>query len=225
MSDLQPQPRATPPGLPPDQLVLAAIERAWRHRAADGAAVPAWAVLEHLALPRRSRAARHVRDRLEAMRAAGWLQCSRRHGVPTWELTRAGRARLDRARRAGEVAQLPESPQHRAWRDARAAAAQELERFRARLRERLAEAARQLDADPPAHSDAWLELGEQLQRDCRRVASASYCLREWAEPRDDSADLDEHLDATDYELDPALRLRRRARRSGRRNIRLWNYGS
>ena len=42
---------------------------------------------------------------------------------------------------------LPESPQHRAWRNARTAAAQELERFRASLHERLRHAELLLDAD------------------------------------------------------------------------------
>jgi hypothetical protein len=62
----------------------------------------------------------------------------------------------------GDVPQLPESPRHRTWRNARTAAAQEIERFRRNLRDCLDEAARLLDADPPAHSDAWFELGQHL---------------------------------------------------------------
>ena len=145
--------------------------------------------------------------------------------MPTWELTSAGRRRLQRARRAGSVPPLPESPQHRAWRDARTAAAQEIERFRASLRDRLDEAALLLEADEPPHSDAWFELGEALQRACRRVASASHCLYEWVEPHDLRADVDDHLDPIDEGLDPAERARRRARRAGRRNIRLWDERS
>ncbi len=221
-------PRATPAELPPDELVLAAVERAGRHRARQRAgeapAIPVWAILDHLTVPRRSPGDRHVRARLGVLQAAGALERSRRHGVLTWELTSAGRRRLQRARRAGELPALPESPQHRAWRCARTAAAQELERFRACLRERLREAALLLDADAPPPSDAWFELAEELQRACRRVGSASHCLYEWVEPDDVRADVDEHLDPADTGLDPAERARRRARRAGRRNIRLWDDG-
>ena len=78
-----------------------------------------------------------------------------------------------------------------------------------------------LDAAPPPHSDAWLELAEELQRACRRLASASHCLYEWAEPDDTRADIDTHDEAGDRRLAPAQRRLMRARRAGRRNIRLW----
>jgi|HubBroStandDraft_3_1064219.scaffolds.fasta_scaffold22799_2 hypothetical protein len=215
-------PRATAAGAPSDELVLAAIERAARHRARDTPAVPVWAIFEHLAVPQRSAAARHVRARLDALHTAGQLERSRRHGVATWALTDAGLRRLRPARRGGGVPALPQSPQHLAWQVAHTAAAQEIERFRASLRERLDDAALLLDAREPPHSDVWLELAEELQRACRRVACASHCLNEWTEPDDGRADVDELLDPGDVELDPARRARRRARRAGRRNIRLWN---
>jgi hypothetical protein len=205
---------------PADELVLAAVERAARHQARDTPGVPAWTILEHLAIPRRSVAARHVRERLEAMHEAGWLERSRRHSVPTWMLTDAGLARL-RERGDADAPALPESPQHLAWRAARTVATQELERFREALHERLAQAATALEADPPPHSDAWLALAEELQRACRRVASASYCLYEWAEPDDARADVDAHVEPGDEQLDAAERAVRRARRAGRRNTRLW----
>jgi hypothetical protein len=220
-----PDPHATSArfaGAPSDELTLAAVDRAERHRAASPMPVAIWSILEHLAVPRRSAAARHVRERLSALVAAGSLARARRGGVPTWELSSSGHARLRRARRANEVPELPESPQHRAWRNARTAAAQEIERFRARLLERLESGARLLDASPPPHSDAWLALGEDLRRDCRRLASASHCLHEWAEPADNRADLDERSDPADELLDPALAALRRGRRAGRRNIRLWD---
>jgi hypothetical protein len=213
---------ATRSALPPDELVLAAIERAARHQARDTTAVPVWAILDHLAASPRSAAARHVRTRLDVLRAAGWLEHSRRHSAPTWALTAGGQRRLRRARRAGELPALPESPQIRAWRHARIVAAQEIERFRAGMRELVARAALLLDAEQPPHSDAWLELAEELQRACRRLASASHCLYEWAEPDDARADVDEHLEPDDAQLDAGERAVRRARRAGRRNIRLWN---
>jgi hypothetical protein len=215
-------PRASAPDPPCDELVLAAVERAGRHQAHDKPAVPVWAILDHLAAPRRSAAARHARSRLDVLLAAGWLARGSRHGVPTWALTSSGARRLRRARRAGGVPPLPESPQHRAWRNARMAAAEELERFRASLRARLQQAELLLDAERPPHSDAWLELAEELQRACRRVASASHCLYEWVEPDEQRADVDEHVEPTDAEFDEDERMRRRARRAGRRNMRLWD---
>jgi hypothetical protein len=221
-----PGPRQDPPASatapPPDELMLAAVERAGRHQAHDKPAVPVWAILDHLALARRSSAGRFVRARLDALLAAGSLERGRRHGVPTWALTSAGERRLHRARRAGRLPALPESPQHRAWRNARTLAAAELERFRLDLRERLELAELLLDAAQPPHSDAWLELAEELQRACRRVASASHCLYEWAEPDEEHADIDEHVEPTDAGLDEDERVRRRARRAGRRNMRLWD---
>jgi hypothetical protein len=139
-----------------------------------------------------------------------------------WTLTTAGRRRLRAARGAGRLAELPESPQHRAWRNARTAAAHEIERFGRSLSQDLAEATSLLEADPPARSDAWFELGERLGRSAWRLASAGYCLREWAEPDDARADLDDRTEPADEELDPAELARRRARRLGRRNITLWD---
>jgi hypothetical protein len=90
------------------------------------------------------------------------------------------------------------------------------------VRDGLDEAMRLLDADPAAGSDAWLELGERLRRDCRHVGSATYCLREWSEPDDARADVDDHGDPADSRFDPAERVKRQARRAGRRNIGLWD---
>jgi hypothetical protein len=212
------------PAPPADELVLAAVERAASHQARDTPAVPVWTILEHLDVGRRSAAARHVRGRLDAMQAAGLLEHAQRHGVPTWALSGAGLAHLRAARRASLLPPLPESPQHRAWRTARVAAGQEIERFREHLHERLARSARLLDASRPAPSDTWLELAEELQRACRRLASASYCLYEWVEPDDEHADVDEHTEPGDESLGAREQSLRRARRCGRRNIRLWDDG-
>lgn len=222
MQDPDPRPRVARSARPSDESVLAALERAARHQAHDAPAVPVWAILDHLAVAPRSASARRVRAQLVTLEAAGSIERSRRHGTPIWALTAAGLRGLHRARLAGEVPPLPESPQHRAWRAARTVAAQEIERFRAVVRERLLAAARLLDAEEPPSSDAWFALAEELQRACRRAGSASHCLYEWAEPEDALADVDEQLEPGDRELDPAERRLRQARRAGRRNVRLWN---
>jgi hypothetical protein len=187
---------STPTDVVPDELVLAAVERAARHRARDTSAVPAWAIVDHLGLPRRSR---RVRAQLDALEGAGSLERSRRHGIPMWQLTPAGRQRLTRARHAGSVPELPESPQHRAWWQARTLAGQEIERLHLSARDDVEAAADLLDAlvfnvSPRPSSDTWFELGERLALSLRRLGSASYCLSEWAEPDDAHADIDDHSD-------------------------------
>ncbi len=206
---------------PSDELLLAALRRALLHDPGDRGAVPLWTVLEHLDVARRSVGARHVRARLRLLLAAGWVTRSRRHGTWTWTLTAAGSRYLERAAAAGRASTLPESPQHRAWRRAHTLARHELARLRCDLSGRVADTAQLLEAHPPPHSDAWFALGEELARACWRVGSASHCAYEWAEPGDDRADVDTRAEGADTLLDPAARVRLRARRSGRRNVRLW----
>lgn len=204
----------------PDELVLAAVERAVRHQARPDSHAPWWAILEHLDVARRSGAARRVRAQLDALQAAGALERSRRRSVQVWALTTAGRRRLRHAARAGTLAALPESPQHRAWRDAREAAAQHVEGLESDVRDCLGEAQRLLDGGQAVGSDAWFAVAERVGRACRRLASAIYCLREWREPDDTRADLDDRLDPSDEQYDPDERARRRVRRMGRRNFAL-----
>lgn len=209
------------PDLPPtDEVVLAAIERAARHRARETPAVPIWAITEHLGLSRRSSRGRAVRAQLERMAAAGELLRARHRGVPTWALTSGGRRRLAAALLT-DPQPLPESPQHQTWRRARTAAGCEIERFRDTLRRDLEEATGLLDASGRPHSDSWLEMGERLHRDARRLASAVHCLFEWPEPHDERADIDDRNEPGDVLLDARERERARARRMGRRNVRLW----
>jgi hypothetical protein len=212
---------STPVDVVPDVLVLAAVDRAVRHRGKGVSDVPVWAVLEHLDIARRSKGARHVRFRLEALEAAGSLERRRRHGVPVWGLSRSGRRRLRRAQAAGRVPVLPESPQHRAWREASAAAAERIDGFREQMRDVLGEAGELLDAGR-ASSDAWFELGERLARASWRMGSATFCLHEWVEPDDAQADVDDGCDPGDDELDPTHRRHLRSLRSGRRNTRRWD---
>jgi ribosome-binding protein aMBF1 (putative translation factor) len=218
-----------------DMLVLAAVDRAERHSERAARAVPIWEVLGHLGVAGRTRRARHVRVALKALEASGSLELTRRHGVPVWALTRSGRRRLSRARRAGRLPVLPESPQHRKWREARRLAEQRIDEFRAELGDAVEHAQELLDAPAPAApglgtadvalgvtSDVWFEVGDRLHRGCRRLGSASYCLWEWREPDDARADVDDLGDPCDRAFDARRRVLRRARRSGRRNTRLWD---
>lgn len=123
---------------------------------------------------------------------------------------------------------LPESPQHIAWRQARAAAQERMAEFDQALGQAVLDTLALLDtgrAGQPTHSDEWFAVGERLQRACRRIGSASHCLYEWVEPSDDEADVDDRREPGDDLLEPAERDRRRARRVSRRNIALWDRSS
>jgi ribosome-binding protein aMBF1 (putative translation factor) len=218
-----------------DVLVLAAIDRAEHHKERARKGAPIWEVLGHLDIAWRTKRARHVRALLEALETSGSLERSRRHNIIVWTITSKGRRRLSRAHSAGRVPALPESPQHRAWRASRTLAEQRIEGFRADLREAVEDAEELLQAAAPdlqglgvaeaalgLSSDVWFEVGEQLQRACRRLGSASYCLWEWQEPRDAHADIDDLSAPCDSAFDAKRREARRARRTGRRNTLLWD---
>jgi len=194
----------------PDAMIVAAIERAALHYGRPG--VPIWVILEHLGLPRRTR---RVRPQISALADTGALATSRSHGVQVWSLTAPGRRQL---RRAGDVA-LPESPQHQAWRAARALAEQEIDRFRSAMADVLAEATALLDGS--GSSDGWFEIANRLRTAAWRLGSATYCLLQWSEPTDDRADIDDHTMAGDVVLGDDERARYQQRRSGRRNTNLW----
>ena len=221
MSNATPQPRPSR-HRPAAALVLAAVERAQRHGGRAGAPVSARSVLDHLALRPRSADARVVRGTMRDLAGKGALVRSRSHGLDVFSLTPAGRRRLCRERTAGTLEDLPESPQHRAWRNARACAALEIARFRASLSEALADGAQLLEAEPPPHSDEWLVLGERLRAAARRVGSAWHCLHEWPEPGDALADVDEGDGPGRGSSNAAESAHLRALRAGRRNIRLWS---
>jgi hypothetical protein len=181
---------------------------------------------EHLAIARRSRAARTVRERLTELERLGLVSRGREHGVTVWSPTARGERAVAATR---GMRALPESPRHRAWRNARAAAGQELPRFRAELAEALAEAGEMLlraDAQDAPASEAWLALGRELAGGCRRLGSARHCLHEWAEPGEDELDPDAAALEAAAERGAAAagtepEEARRARLAALRNVRLW----
>lgn len=217
----QPHRNVTPAPEPNDPLILAAVQRAALHRARETGEVPLRAVLEHLALPSRGRASRHVRERLQALCGEGALEHSRRRGIELWALTAKGARRLQWEQAGAAAPALPESPQHARWRNSSALAAQEIGRFRERLHDDLADAARLLEHDPAGDSDAWFEIGQRLEWSCWLIGSASHVLYEWAEPSDAAPDIDHREDPRDERLEADELARRRARRTGRRNILRW----
>jgi hypothetical protein len=203
-----------------DDLLLAALDRAVRHRGYQGASD--WAILEQLSITPRSKQGRLAKTRLPELVQAGFLEQGREHGVAQWMLTPKGRKHLSQISEV--VVALPESPQHRKWRDARDAAEQEIEGFYLRLRDCMDRTTDLLSMPMPpgASSDAWFEIGERPHKACRRLGSASYCLYEWVEPPEDKADPDDRTDPSDDRYPPDERKRRQARRAGRRNPLWWH---
>ncbi len=197
-----------------DELLLAAVERAQRHSGPEGESkgVSLRRVADHLAFVHNAWTSRHLRPRLEDLVADGLLSSGRLRSKAVWSLSDAGRLRLDHLKRSGRV-ELPESPQHREWRHARADAEERVGELRRELQAAVAEAGGH-DVERTA-SDAWFELGERLERTCRNLGGATYCLREWPEPDDAHADVDERCDPGDSRFDPEERARLRSRRTGR----------
>jgi hypothetical protein len=194
-----------------------------RHAPRPGADASTAAVLAHLDLAPRSAAARHARAALERLHAVGMLHRSRQRGRICWSLAPRGTARLRALHRRGAGPPLPESPQHRAWREAQALADAELGRLRRDLVAALAELETLIaGAGPRAVADALLVQGARVGEGARRLASALHCLDAWREPVDERADVDTHAEppGPGAEYVPAARLR--ALRAGRRNVRLWD---
>ena len=94
-------------------------------------------------------------------------------GCEYWRLTPIGERHLAEARNADQVAALPESPQHRCWRTARAAA-ERIDRFRSLLSAAIQEAHNaELEVNAPP-SATWLALSERLAAAACLVGSATY---------------------------------------------------
>lgn len=172
-----------------DNLILAALERAVLHEGEDE--VLTSVLTEHLGFRWEPSTNRLLWPRLEGLRRAGLLTTVERRSEPFWALTDVGRERLASAREAGEIDDLPESPQHRAWRHARTKAAVRVEGFRSDLLQALGEGGRLINQCRAPMSREWFELSERLRLAAWRVASATYCLTEWVEPDDESPDVDE----------------------------------
>ncbi len=203
----------------PDELILAGIERAETHSwRSEQPGVMMSDVRRHVGLPKTSPG---VKARLIELVEQGALIRDRRNGVEVWVLTSKGRRRLSKKRRSGMALTLPESPQHEAWRKARALAEQEIDAFHETLRDCLMEALDLLSTS--AGSDAWFAMAPRLKQAAWRVGSVTHCLREWPEPVDAQADIDERLTPAEKKLSDQEQYRRKSLRSGRRNPLNWKY--
>jgi hypothetical protein len=177
------------PVSPPAIIILAAVERAARHERSDEVATAT--VVEHLGFEPTKRTNRLLHSRLDSLRNAGSLTRAARDSGDSWVLTSEGREELDRRYEAEEVGELPEAPQHRAWREARVEAAVRLEGFKDEMGTMLEEATALLNQPHPPRSAEWFAMSKRLSPAAWRVGSATHCLYEWIEPDDDHPDVDE----------------------------------
>jgi hypothetical protein len=201
-----------------DSQVLAAVERAETHRAPSEPGVLPREVVHHMGFAYNPAAMRKFRPYIDALIAAGLLGIASRKKVDLWVLTSTGRRALVEAQGKGEVAVLPESPQHRKWRHSREAASERIESYRDELRALLGEAHALLDTGVQAHSDLWFDLATRLTAPATCIGAAIYCLMEWPEPDDARPDVDGYSHPDDHNLSPEERGHRRLLRRGRRNI-------
>jgi hypothetical protein len=188
-----------PKGSFPDALILAALKRAELHSGRDQVGAHYSSIVAHLGLKMGSSTGHKLRPRIREMEAAGLIRGFKRRGAIVHTATPKGERVLTAA---GEVV-LPESPQHRHWREAREAATERIGGFRDDLQALMSEGAALL-ADEATDSEAWVGFGEKVGKACKRLGSATYCLREWVEPSDATADIED------------------SRHSGRRNPRNWD---
>lgn len=187
-----------------DGFILAAVERAVLHEQEED--VLTSDLTAHLGFEGKPATNRHLFPRLDELRRAGLLTATERRGEPLWSLTSVGQERLAKEREAGEVGDLPESPQHRAWRHAREQAAVRSEGFKDELIEALEEGNSLINQYSPVMSHEWFALHERLRRASWLLASATYCLTDWPEPEDEVPDVDENPGPS----------------PGRRSIRAWD---
>jgi len=181
-----------PEPLPSPELVLIAIDRAYRHRRNPKNPGASMADIKaHLGLPHTGATTLRLRQVWQVLEADGLIEQTRRRSSVFWQLTRNGHRRLATALDASELYPLPESPQHRKWRETHAAAGERIEGFHTDLADLLDEAATLLDVSRQPASSEWYALGRRLEGACGRLGSATYCLYEWAEPDDSHADIDE----------------------------------
>jgi hypothetical protein len=108
-------------------VVLAALDRAERHRRGTGEGVMGSNLAEHLGFVRGPWTTRGLRPQLDALIDAGVLERVKRKGMVRLVLTEKGRTQTARAR---QTVALPGSPQHRAWRQTRKKAVERIDGLR-----------------------------------------------------------------------------------------------
>ena len=173
----------------PDGLIMAALARGECHQRSTEVWV--FVVAEHLGFEPTAKTTAALHPRLEDLRRGGWLSRSEKQDREHWSLTAAGREEPTKRREESTVGELPESPQHRAWRKARVAAALRIDGFKGDMGDALEAADGVLARYGEPASAEWFSLAKRLSAAAWRLGSANHCLYEWMEPEDGEPDVDE----------------------------------
>jgi DNA-binding PadR family transcriptional regulator len=185
------------PVLAHELTLLAAIERAERQVVLPGERKGARRkeVVAHLGLDWYPGNARRLKGQLEALKAEGCVEIEEKMPYRSIvALTLRGHDRLQLARRQkvpeAMPEALPESPQHREWREAREAAEEREDEIRSLATDAVQEAHTALLKPAADTADELMVIGDRLHRVFWRFASAVYVRQEWAEPDERSRDKD-----------------------------------
>jgi len=198
----------------PDFTVLAAVERAELHGRGLRKGAARRSIAEHLGFIWHSGTGAKLKPSLVSLEADGCLELGRKAAErQRVRLTRRGLNKLQGARRR-QVAEamvdaLPESPQHRTWRHAREAAVGTVNDFLGLTTSALQDAETVLLKPAGGSAEELMRIGDRLHREFWRLASATYCVREWPEPDEGTKDSDEWSRRAGFWLYP------------RREIALW----
>lgn len=209
----------------PDDIVLAAVERAARHSVPDEAGRSPGArwqdILDHLGQITSSRfETPRIVEPMDRLERAELIRTTPESPPDRWMLTAKGEKHLA-AQKASDQIALPESPQHRRWREARDRAAAQIEEFFDDLVASM-EAASDLFNAPSPHSDEWFRAAERMRNAAWQAGSAMHCLYEWPEPDEDGGpDVDVLCEPGDHTHTPDDLAERQRRRSRRRTYTYW----
>jgi len=162
---------------PPDALLCAALDRARRHDLADE--VTADYVADELTTEPPTTTPDAVRTRLTELAERGLVNQIDENDIQLWTLTPAGEQLV-----SDGAPLLPESRQHRDWRQARDNPMTNLEHLRVELKRELADIEAMLN-EQALPSPAWMKTSRRIQHLTYGMSVAIHVLHERPEPTDD----------------------------------------
>ena len=174
-----------------DERLLLAIGRAWDHIAPERTRLHRSQIARHLGFVHNGATTRRLRPQIEKLKRGGYLEEFCKRGARYLRPTGRGERRIAALRRSGDQEPLPESPQHREWRQARNLADERVEEILAELDRALdqARAVRRVSIeDIDGGSKEVRAMGKRLEARFHLLAIAVYCLFEWPEPEEDACD-------------------------------------
>jgi len=163
-------------------VVLAALARALHSGPIVDGGVWLSEVSEHLGLSWHGATSRRLQPIMTQLVDRGLVRHSNKGSI--WALTDTGYRQAQRV-----TVLLPESPQHRLWRQACELATEHHPRMRQRFITAVKAACDLINAEEPAAPSSWIDCKHELEHACEALAQVAYILNR-AEPDDATPDLD-----------------------------------